>query len=68
MDVTLSDEDKTRLIDRVGVNVVELATVLSAEPLSFQALSVHLMLWPLLLAAIGFVAWGLFLPFIFLAG
>lgn len=43
------------LVERVGVNVGELATVVTTEPLSFQALSVHLMLWPLLLAALGWV-------------
>lgn len=43
------------LAERAGANVGELFGVLTAEPLGFQALSLHLLLWPIVLAAVGWV-------------
>lgn len=43
------------LISRVAANFGELGRVLLADPLGLEALSIHLMLWPVLLSAIGWV-------------
>jgi 4-amino-4-deoxy-L-arabinose transferase-like glycosyltransferase len=43
------------LLERVGQNVSELGRVLLSDPFGLEALSIHLMLWPVVLSLIGWV-------------